>query len=252
QAAAAALNAGVDMEMVSRSYNQFGPQLLKQNKLSTATIDEAVRRILRIKFRLGLFDHPYTDEAREPTALLRPESIRLAREIAGRSMVLLKNDRETLPLNKTLGSIAVIGPLADDRRAPLGWWAGDGKDENTVTPLAGIKAKVSPQTKVLYAKGCEVKGDSTADFQQAVDVAKASDVAVVFVGELAEMVGEAASRSTLDLPGKQMELVQAIHATGKPTIVVLVNGRPLSIGWIVNNSPAILESWMGGTESGNA
>ena len=252
QAAPLALNAGVDMEMVSRSYNQFGPQLLKQNKITQATIDEAVRRILRIKFRLGLFDHPYTDEAREPNALLRPESIRLAREIAGRSMVLLKNERETLPLNKNVGSIAVIGPLADDRRVPLGWWSGDGKEENTVTPLAGIKAKVSPQTTVLYAKGCEVKDDSTAGFEQAVNIAKQADVAVVFVGETHDMTGEAASRASLDLPGRQMELVQAIHATGKPTIVVLVNGRPLSIGWIVNNAPAILESWFGGSESGNA
>src|SRR5215216_436005 len=252
EAAAAALNAGVDMEMVSRSYNTFGPQLLKENILTQATIDEAVRRILRIKFRLGLFDRPYTDETREPFSLLRPESIRLAREIAGRSMVLLKNDRETLPLNKNVGSIAVIGPLADDRRAPLGWWAGDGKEENTVTPLAGIKAKVSAQTKVGYAKGCDVKDESTAGFQEAINLAKQSDVAVVFVGELAEMVGEAASRSSLDLPGRQLELVQAIQATGKPTILVLVNGRPLTIGWIVNNVPAILESWMGGSQSGNA
>jgi beta-glucosidase len=252
EAAAAALNAGVDMEMVSRSYNQFGPQLLKQNKLSIATIDEAVRRILRVKFRLGLFDRPYTDETREAASLLRPESLRLAREIAGRSMVLLKNDRETLPLNKNAGSIAVIGPLADDRRAPLGWWAGDGKEENTVTPLAGIKAKVSAQTRVGYAKGCDVLGDSTAGFQEAVDLAKASDVAILFVGELHEMVGEAASRATLDLPGRQMELVQAIHATGKPVIVVLVNGRPLSVSWIANSVPAILESWMGGSQSGNA
>ena len=252
EAAAAALNAGVDMEMVSRSYNAFGPQLLKQNKLTTATIDEAVRRILRIKFRLGLFDRPYTDEAAEPNSLLRPESIRLAREIAGRSMVLLKNDRDVLPLDKNVGSIAVIGPLADDRRAPLGWWAGDGKEENTVTPLAGIKAKVSTQTKVGYAKGCDVKDESTAGFQEAINLAKQSDVALVFVGELHEMVGEAASRSSLDLPGRQLELVQAIQATGKPTIVVLVNGRPLTIGWIVNNVPAILESWMGGSQSGNA
>ena len=252
QAAAAALNAGVDMEMVSRSYNQFGPKLLKENKLSNATIDEAVRRILRVKFRLGLFDRPYTDEAREPTSLLRPDSIRLAREIAGRSMVLLKNDRETLPLNKNAGSIAVIGPLADDRRAPLGWWAGDGKEENTITPLAGIKAKVSAQTRVSYAKGCDVLGDSTAGFQEAVDLAKASDVAIVFVGETHDMVGEAASFSTLDLPGRQLELVQAIHATGKPTVVVLVNGRPLSVSWIAGNVPAILESWMGGSQAGNA
>lgn len=252
EAAAAALNAGVEMEMVSRSYNAFGPKLLQQKKLSMATIDEAVRRILRTKFRLGLFDRPYTDEAREPNSLLRAESIRLAREIAGRSMVLLKNDRDRLPLNKSIGSIAVIGPLADDRRAPLGWWAGDGKEENTITPLAGIKAKVSAQTKVGYAKGCDVKDNSTAGFQEAINLATQSDVAIVFVGETADMVGEAASRSSLDLPGRQLELVQAIHATGKPTIVVLVNGRPLSIGWIVNNAPAILESWMGGSQSGNA
>jgi beta-glucosidase len=167
-------------------------------------------------------------------------------------MVLLKNDRETLPLKKDLGSIAVIGPLADDRRAPLGWWAGDGKPENTVTPLAGIKEKAPAQTKVAYAKGCDVTGDSTAGFQEAVQLAKASDVAIVFVGEIADMNGEGASRASLDLPGRQMELVQAIQATGKPTVVVLVNGRPLSIGWIVNNVPAILESWMGGTQSGNA
>jgi beta-glucosidase len=252
EAAAAALNAGVDMEMVSRSYNAFGEQLLYQNRVTMATIDEAVRRVLRIKFRLGLFDRPYTDEAREGSALLRPESLRLARESAARSMVLLKNERNTLPLNKNIGSIAVIGPLADDRRAPLGWWAGDGKEENTITPLEGIKAKVSPQTRVLYAKGSEVLDASTAGFQQAVNIAKQSDVVVVFVGEIHEMVGEAASRSSLDLPGKQLELVQAIHATGKPTIVVLVNGRPLSIGWIVDNTPAILESWMAGSQSGHA
>jgi len=252
EAAALALNAGIDMEMVSRSFNQFGAQLLKQNKLTTATIDEAVRRILRIKFRLGLFDKPFTDETREPGSLLRPESIRLAREIAGRSMVLVKNDRDALPLHKNVGSIAVLGPLADDRRAPLGWWAGDGKPEDTITPLAGIKQKVSAQTKVGYAKGCEVTGDSTAGFQEAVDLAKASDVAILFVGEIADMIGEGASRASLDLPGPQMKLVQAIQATGKPTVVVLVNGRPLSIGWIVDNVPAILESWMGGSQSGNA
>jgi len=252
QAAAAALNAGVDMEMVSRSYNQFGPRLLEQRQLSVATIDEAVRRILRIKFRLGLFDRPYTDEAREPQSLLRPDSLSLARQIAARSMVLLKNDRGLLPLHKNLKSIAVIGPLADDRRAPLGWWAGDGREENTITPLAGIKAKVGANSKVGYAKGADLKDDSTAGFAEAVALAKESDVAVVFVGESADIVGEAASRSSLDLPGRQLDLVKAIQATGKPTVVVLVNGRPLTIGWIVDNVPSILESWMGGTQSGHA
>ena len=252
EAAAAALNAGVEMEMVSRSYNAFGPKLLQEKKLSLATIDEAVRRVLRIKFRLGLFDRPYADEAREPNSLLRPDSISLARELAGRSMVLLKNDRDTLPLRKNVGSIAVIGPLADDRGAQLSCWAGDGKEDDMVTPLAGIKAKVSPQTMVLYAKGCDAKDDSTAGFAQAISIAKQADVAIAFVGETADMVGEAASRSTIDLPGRQLELVQAIHATGKPMIVVLVNGRPLSVSWIASNVPAILESWMGGIQGGSA
>src|SRR5262249_41408377 len=175
-----------------------------------------------------------------------------AREIAGKSMVLLKNDRDTLPLKKDIGSIAVIGPLADDRRAPLGWWSGDGRDADTVTALAGIKAKVSSQTKITYAKGCEITGDSAAGFEEAVKAAQGSDVAIVFVGEAKEMVGEAASRAILDLPGRQMDLVKAVQATRKPTIVVLINGRPPTIGWIVENVPAILESWMGGTESGNA
>ena len=251
-AARAALNAGVDMEMVSRTFNQQGPALLREGQLTQATIDEAVRRILRIKFRLGLFEHPYVDETLEGNSLLTAENRAVARAIADRSMVLLKNDRETLPLSKTVHSIAVIGPLADDKRAPLGWWSGDGKPADTVTPLAGVKLKVSPETKVSYAKGCDTQGDSTAGFAEAVAAARASDVALVFVGEPAESVGEAASKSSLDLPGRQMDLIKEIHATGKPTVVVLMNGRPLTIGWVAENVPAILEAWMGGTESGNA
>ncbi|HXM34208.1 MAG TPA: glycoside hydrolase family 3 N-terminal domain-containing protein, partial [Pyrinomonadaceae bacterium] len=251
-AAQAAINAGVDMEMVSRLFNQHGPQLLKEGRVSQVTIDEAVRRILRVKFRLGLFEHPYTDETLESNSLLTAANRAAAREVAGRSMVLLKNERGTLPLSKSIGSIAVIGPLADDPRAPLGWWSGDGRDADTVTALAGIRAKVSPQTKVSYVKGCEILGDSTAGFAEAVRAARQTDIAIVFVGEAKEMVGEAASRSSLDLPGRQMDLVKEIQATGKPTVVVLVNGRPPTIGWIVDNVPAILESWMGGTEAGNA
>jgi beta-glucosidase len=251
-AARLALNAGVDMEMVSRLFNQHGSQLLKEGRVSQATIDEAVRRILRIKFRLGLFEHPYTDETRESISLLTAANRATARAIADRSMVLLKNAHETLPLNKAVHSIAVIGPLADDHRAPLGWWSGDGKPEDTVTPLMGIKAKVSPSGKVGYAKGCDVQGDSTAGFAEAVALTRDSDVAIVFVGESAEMVGEAASKSSLDLTGRQMDLVKAVYATGKPTIVVLINGRPLTVGWIVENTPAVLEAWMGGTEAGNA
>jgi beta-glucosidase len=251
-AAEAALNAGVDMEMVSRLFNEQVPGLLKDKKVSQATLDEAVRRILRIKFRLGLFEHPYANEATEGSAILTAANRAFAREAAGRSMVLLKNQNDALPLNKNVGSVAVIGPLADDARAPLGWWSGDGRDADTITALAGIRNKVSPQTKVNYAKGCEVLGDSTAGFAEAVAAAKQSDVALVFVGEAKEMVGEAASRSSLDLPGRQIDLVKAVHAAGKPTIVVLINGRPPTIGWIVDNVPAVLEAWMGGTEAGNA
>jgi beta-glucosidase len=251
-AAHLSLNAGVDMEMVSRLFNQHGPALLQERKVTQATIDEAVRRILRIKFRLGLFERPYVDESLEKTAYLTPENRTIARDIAGRSMVLLKNERETLPLAKSIGSIAVIGPLADDKRAPLGWWSGDGKDDDTVTPLAGIKSKVSPQTKVTYAKGCDAIADDTAGFAEATAAARNSDVAIVIVGEPKEFAGEAASRASLDLPGRQMDLVKEVARVGKPTIVVLVNGRPPAIGWIVDNVPAILEAWMGGTESGNA
>ena len=240
------------MEMVSRLFNQHGSELLKEKKWTQATIDEAVRRILRIKFRLGLFEKPYVDESLEKTAYLTVENRAIAREIASKSMVLLKNDRDTLPLAKTIRSIAVIGPLADDKRSPLGWWSGDGRDEDTVTALSGIRNKVSSQTKVTYAKGCDITGDSDAGFAEATAAARDADVAIVFVGESKDMVGEAASRATLDLPGRQMDLVKEVARAGKPTIVVLVNGRPPAIGWIVDNTPAILESWMGGTESGNA
>ncbi len=251
-AARLSLNAGVDMEMVSRLFNQNAPALLQERKVTQATIDEAVRRILRIKFRLGLFEKPYVDESLEKTAYLTPESRAIARDIAGRSMVLLKNERDTLPLTKSVGSIAVIGPLADDQRSPLGWWSGDGKDSDTVTPLAGIRSKVSPQTKVTYAKGCDILADDVSGFAEATAAARASDVAIVVVGEPKEYSGEAASRASLDLPGRQMDLVKEVARVGKPTIVVLVNGRPPTIGWIVDNVPAILEAWMSGTESGNA
>jgi beta-glucosidase len=251
-AARAGVNAGVDMEMVSRLFNKYGAQLIKEGKVSQATIDEAVRRVLRIKFRLGLFDRPYADEARERTGIFTAENLRAAREIAGRSMVLLKNERETLPLGKSLKSIAVIGPLANDQKNLLGSWSGDGRAEDAVTVLAGVKAKVSSQTRVAYAKGCEITGEGTDGFAEAVQVAEAADVALVVVGESAEMSGEASSRSSLDLPGRQLDLIKAIHATGKPYAVVLMNGRPVTINWVAENSPAILETWFAGTQGGNA
>jgi beta-glucosidase len=250
-AAREALNAGVDMEMVSRLYNQHGSELIKKHELSERTIDEAVRRILRVKFRLGLFDQPFVDEKLERTAIFNSASVAAAREIAARSLVLLKNDHDVLPLDKKVRSIALIGPLADSRHDVLGSWNGDGKEEDAVTLLQGLKAKV-PQTKINYAKGCDVGCDKEDGFAEALHAAKESDVVILAVGESADMSGEAASRSSLDLPGRQLDLVKAVRATGKPTVVVLMNGRPLTINWIAENTPAILETWFAGTQAGNA
>jgi beta-glucosidase len=250
-AARLALNAGVDMEMVSRLFNQHGSELLKEGQVSQATIDEAVRRILRIKFRLGLFEHPYTDAARESGSLLTSENRAAARMIAGRSMVLLKNDNNTLPLDKNVHSIALIGPLADNQADLLGSWNGDGHAADAITVLQGFKDKV-PQARINYAQGCDIGCAGADGFEEALRAAKESDVVIVTVGESAAMSGEAASRSSLDLPGRQLDLVKAVQATGKPTVVVLMNGRPLTINWIAENSPAILETWFGGTEAGNA
>jgi beta-glucosidase len=252
EAAEAGLAAGVDVEMVSRLYNKHGEQLLREGKFSLAAIDEAVRRVLRIKYRLGLFDKPYTEESRESAVMLSRENLAAAREVAGRSLVLLKNERETLPLAKSLGSIAVIGPLADDQLSIIGSWTGDGRKEDAVTLLAGIKAKVPASTRINYARGCEVIGGTTEGVAEAVAAARQSDVAILAIGESAEMSGEASSRTSLDLPGHQLELVKAVVATGKPTVVVLMNGRPLTINWLAENTPAILETWFAGTQGGHA
>lgn len=251
EAAQEALTSGVDMEMVSRLYNQHGAELLKQRRLTPPTIDEAVRRILRIKFRLGLFDKPYANEARERATLFSPANVAAAREIAARSMVLLKNEKDVLPLAKSVRSIALIGPLADSQKDMIGSWTGDGKVEDAITLLQGLKSNV-PQAKINYVKGCEIGCDRADGFEEAARAARESDVVILAVGESAEMSGEAASRSSLDLPGRQLDLVKAVHATGKPIIVVLMNGRPLTINWIAENTPAILETWFAGTQAGNA
>lgn len=288
EAAQYALNAGTDMEMVSRLYAKHVPQLLREGKVKQETIDQAVRRVLRIKFRLGLFDKPYADEAREREVISSAGNVAAAREVAARSLVLLKNERDTLPISKSVKSIAVIGPLADDPKAMLGSWAGDGRAVDTVTLLGGIKQKL-PQAKVIYAKGIAIEGrgvtgnydaqpvtatnaggtnvasaanieamrNATArtgpnSISEAVTAAREAEAVVIAVGETAEMSGEAASRTSLDLPGRQMELIQAIHALGKPYVIVLMNGRPLTINWLSENSPAILETWFAGTQAGSA
>jgi beta-glucosidase len=240
------------MEMVSRLYNKHGAALLNQRQLTRAGIDEAVRRILRIKFRAGLFDNPYADEARESAALLNPEHLRAAREMAARSLVLLKNERETLPLDKNLRSLAVVGALADSQLDMIGSWSGDGRKEDAVTLLSALRARLASRTKINFAKGCEVACATDEGFAEAVRAARDSEATIVVLGESADMSGEAASRSTLDLPGRQTDLLKAIHATGKPYVVVLMNGRPLTINWAAENSPAILETWFAGTQGGHA
>jgi len=256
QAARAALSAGVDMEMVSRLYGKYAPGLLREGKLAERTIDYAVRRILRIKFRLGLFERPYVDESREKAAIMSATNVETAREVAARSIVLLKNERNVLPVSKDIRSIAVIGPLADDQLDMLGSWSGDGRKEDAVTLLAGIRAKLTPSTKINLAKACSLamNGDSAdaASIGEAVRAARDSDVTVITLGESADMTGEAAARASLDLPGRQLELVKAVIATGKPTVVVLMNGRPLTINWLADNAPAILETWFLGSQAGNA
>jgi beta-glucosidase len=249
EAAMYGLNAGTDMEMVSRTYNQHGEQLVKSGKVSMKTIDDAVRNVLRAKFRLGLFEHPYVDENLEKITLKKPEYMQAAREAAIKSFVLLKNDHDTLPIDKNVGKMAVIGSLAADKANTLDWWAGDGKPEDSITILEGIEQKIGAG-KVRFEAGCDLTCSSDADFNKAVDAAKASDFTVIVVGETRDVSGEAGSRSNIDLPGRQLDLIKAIHATGKPYVVVLKNGRPLTINWLAENSPAILETWHSGTMGG--
>jgi beta-glucosidase len=260
-AARLALPAGVDMEMVSRTFATHGPRLVREGWIPAAAVDEAVRRVLRIKLRAGLFDHPYADPERERTAMLRPESRQAAREVAARSMVLLKNDH-VLPLDPTVRRLAVIGPLADDRKNMMGNWTGDGRPEDVVTVLDGVKAAVSRGTQVTHVPGVTLARKDLmeppdrralqAGIRRAVGVAGAADAVLLVVGETGDMSGEAASRASLDLPGLQLELAQQIIATGKPVAVILVNGRPLSIDWLAAHAPAILEAWFPGTEAGTA
>jgi len=262
-AARQALSAGVDMEMVSRSYATHVPRLVQEGRLPTAVVDEAVRRVLRVKLRAGLFDAPYANADRERATLLTPESRAAAREIAARSMVLLKNERGVLPLSPSIARLAVVGALADDRPDMMGNWTGDGRADDVVTVLAGIKAAVGPATRVTYAKGVSVDLEVLADaaaheaadragIEEAVRVAREADAVVLFLGETGDMSGEASSRASLDLPGRQLELAQRVVGAGRPTAVVLMNGRPLTIPWLAEHASAILEAWFPGTEAGNA
>jgi beta-glucosidase len=262
EAAAQALNAGTDSEMVSTFIRDYGRQLLAQRRISMQRLDDAVRRILRIKFRAGLFENPYVDVSKAESAQLQPDAVKAARDAAGRSMVLLKNDGGTLPLvagKKT----AVIGPLADDPHDMLGPWWGRGRDEDAVSVFDAIKARYPDTT---FAQGCTVSNleppaydpaqdcNTAAGFDEALTAVDGAQQVVLALGESREMSGEAASRSELDLPGRQEELLAAIkaRANGKPVAVVLFNGRPLALGSVADDAPAILEAWFPGVQAGNA
>ncbi len=246
-----AVTAGVDMDMVGPFHTRLA-KLVEQGKVPVQLVDDAVRRILTIKFELGLFEHPYTDIENSKTSLMLPEYKNAAREEARESIVLLKNEGNVLPLERDVKSIAVIGPLADSKEDMLGPWHCVGRADPVVTLLSGIKAKVSPSTRIFYAEGCGVNDTSTAGFSDALAAARNADVVVLAVGERGEMSGEAESRSSLDLPGVQQRLAMKLVGLGKPVVEVLMNGRPLSIQSSADHVPAILETWFLGTEAGNA
>jgi len=257
QAAQEALTAGTDMDMHDGLYRQELPQLLRSGRVSMQQLNEAVRRILRVKFELGLFAHPYTEAeaARASQHWLTPAHRAAARRAEERSAILLRNQGNLLPLSKSLHSIALIGPLGNDGVEPLSHWKGDSDPKDTVTILAGLQ-HLLPNARITAVKGVEVEGDSDAAAQagiaEAVAAARNAQVAILALGETAEMSGEGGSRASLDLPGHQEQLLEAVVKTGTPVVLLLMNGHPLSLDWAATNVPAILELWEGGTEVGNA
>jgi len=253
QAAELGINATVDVDMISNIYLNDAAQLVKRGDISAQAIDDSVRRVLTVKERLGLFEDPfrYTDPQRQKARTLTPEARALAREAAQQAIVLLKNEKQLLPLRKDIGSIAVVGSLADDGHAELGSWWGAGEKEDVVPILAGIREAVSAQTRVTYARGASPDSADRSQIERAVQVAKAADVVIAVVGETAEMTGESTSRSWLGLPGAQSELLERLVATGRPVVAVLANGRPLELGWLDEHVPAIMESWFLGVEAGH-
>ena len=253
-AATLAINAGVDMDMQSNAYHDYLAELVKSGKVSEKVLDERVRRVLKAKFELGLFDNPYKycDEEREKQNVQSKGIVEASLAEARESMVLLKNQNSLLPLKKNLQKIAVIGPLANSKRDPLGPWNQQRDTSTVVTVVEGIKNKLGNDCEVIYEKGCSMNDTVKSNFEKAKAAAEKADAVILVVGESLSMSGEAGSRASLDLPGVQEELVKYIFNVGKPTVVVLLNGRPLTINWISENVPAILETWYLGIQSGNA
>ncbi|MDE2218743.1 MAG: beta-glucosidase BglX [Gammaproteobacteria bacterium] len=250
--------AGVDMDMASSLYHDHLAELVRSGQVPMARVDEAVRRVLRLKFALGLFEHPYVDESQEAGAMLRPEYVALARTAAERSLVLLKNAPPAadatplLPLASDLKNIALIGPLADDPPNMLGSWAGLGRAQDVTSLHAALAARIG-EAHLLRAHGAGILDGSDADIATAVATAAKADVVILALGEDAgTMTGEAASRSSLGLPGRQQELLEKIVATGRPVVLLLFSGRPLTLPWAFEHVPAVLAAWFPGIQAGPA
>lgn len=254
EAAQVAMMAGNDMDMESRSYINNLEKLVNEQKVPSALIDDAAGRILRKKFELGLFDNPYKfiNPQREKTMLNRQENLAVAREMAQRSIVLLKNEHQVLPLSKSLTSIALIGPLARAKKELKGFWSLDVDKNEQIPSLLEAMQKQAGTTKIMYAYGCDITSPSKAGFAEAIATAKQADVVVMAMGEAPDMTGEAKSKSNIHLPGIQEELIKAIVETGKPVVVLLMAGRPMIFNYTADNAQAILYTWWLGTEGANA
>ena len=268
EAARMGINAGVDMDMMGKLYIEFGKELIDEKKISESQIDDMVRRILNVKFKLGLFDKPYQycDAERQKALTLSPEHLAASRDVAKRSIVLMKNDKNILPLLKNTKRIAVIGPLANDKDAPLGNWRAMADPNSAVSLLDGIKTAVGDKAEILYSEGCKLTTSypygffaqvniNTTDrsgFKDAIAKAKKADVVVIALGELAMMSGECRSYADISLKGLQLELLKEIRKTGKPVVLALFTGRPLVLTDAVEYTDAILNCWQLGSQAGNA
>ncbi len=253
-----AINAGVDMDMQGAVFMEHLERSVTEGRVSEAAIDRAARRVLEMKYRLGLFEDPYryADEARQEATPYRPDFLEAARDVARKSMVLLKNEGDVLPLARTARRIAVVGPLADSKTDMIGSWSAAGdRETRPVTILEGLRAQVPRGARLDYARGASYAFEdegSTEGFAAALAIARRADVIIAAMGERWDMTGEAASRTSLDLPGNQQALLEQLVATGKPVVLVMLSGRPNSIDWAEENVSAILHAWYPGTQGGHA
>ena len=245
EAAVYAFNAGLEMDMMSHAYDRHMKELVEEGKITMAQVDESVRRVLRVKFRLGLFERPYTPVTSEKERFFRPQSMDIAAQLAAESMVLLKNENQILPLTDKK-KIAVVGPMAKNGWDLLGSWCGHGKDTDVAMLYNGLATEFVGKAELRYALGCRTQGDNRKGFEEALEAVRWSDVVVLCLGEMMTWSGENASRSSIALPQIQEELAKELKKVGKPIVLVLVNGRPLELNRLEPISDAILEIWQPG------